>query len=190
MVSVVTGGLSLEDEPDKHIISVVDEWIPKFAEGTDRQAWRLVGKMEKIIEFSLYKKVGYKTLEEYCQDKIGHSTEWIKGLISVYRSDYNGNKTITIGELTKRDQVNARSDESKRLVNEEGLTQQQAAEQLGVSRRTVSDDVARNSIATDKPAKPKWFGYSITKYTTPQTAANKIRDKFGDRFADELKMLL
>ena len=93
-------------------------------------------------------------------------------------------------KLTKREEVIARSDESKRLVNEEGLTQQQAAEQLGVSRRTVSDDVARNEGIPTKPAAAKRIQYTMTQYTSAESVANKIRDKFGDRFADELKMLL
>jgi hypothetical protein len=66
------------------------------------------------------------------------------------------------------------------------------AEELGVSQRTVSDDLAENRVITEKPAKEprKVIGYRITQYTKPETAARRIREVFGDEFAASLAISL
>ena len=72
------------------------------------------------------------------------------------------------------------------------MTQQQAAEVLGVDQKTISRDLGRNTVMTPKVSKPqrKRIIYQISQYTKPETAAQKIRDKFGDDFAAELKVNL
>jgi len=101
-------------------------------------------------------------------------------------------KALRSKKSTKKQEIIARAEKAKEL-REEGKTQQQIADELGVSRRTVNSDIsAENTVQTPKPAqeKRKVIQYTITQYTTPETAANKIRDKFGDEFADQLKELL
>ena len=89
--------------------------------------------------------------------------------------------------LTKHEQKMARAAKAKEL-REEGKTQQEIAEVLGVSQRTVSDDLAEKPVITEKPAKEprKWIQYTIRNTTKPETAARRIREVFGDDFADAL----
>ena len=58
------------------------------------------------------------------------------------------------------------------------MTQQQAADVLGVSQQIVSQDLQRNIVYTPKVCKPprKVIQYKISQYTKPETAAQKIRD--------------
>ena len=75
---------------------------------------------------------------------------------------------------------------------EEGKTQREIAEELGVSQRTVSDDLAEKNVRTQKPAKEprQRIRYEITQYTKPETAARRIREVFGDEFAASLAISL
>jgi len=62
------------------------------------------------------------------------------------------------------------------------------AEQLGVHRNTVvSDMCTEKSVYTPKPVQPrKVTRYEISHHTTPEKAAAKIRERFGDEFIAEL----
>ena len=81
----------------------------------------------------------------------------------------------------------ARAAKAKEL-REEGKTQQEIAEVLGVDQKTISRDLGRNEVITQKmPKEPRTvIGYRITQYTKPETAARRIREVFGDEFADAL----
>ena len=70
-------------------------------------------------------------------------------------------------------------------------SRKQQAEEENVSERTIQRD--RNSVMTDNvsPKEPrKRIVLQLSQYTSPQTAAEKIRLTFGDEFADALKQLL
>ena len=85
----------------------------------------------------------------------------------------------------------ARNEKIKEM-REEGMTQQAIADEVGLAKSTVNDICSGKQVATQKTEQPKrkWIGYAITQYTKPETAAQKIRDTFGDEFADQLKALL
>ena len=87
----------------------------------------------------------------------------------------------------KRREMEARQKAAKEL-REQGMTQQQIADRLGVNQRTVSSDLEEKSVMTQKVSKePRRRGvYQISQYTKPSTAAAKIREKFGDAFAADL----
>ncbi len=73
----------------------------------------------------------------------------------------------------------------------EGKTQQQVADELGVSQDTISKDLKRNTGMPEKVFKPrKRITYQIQDGTKPATAAQKIREKFGNDFADRLRQEL
>lgn len=82
----------------------------------------------------------------------------------------------------------ARAAKAKEL-REEGKTQQEIAEVLGVTDRTVRSDLK----AEGKPARAEKISaprqqirYAIYAGTKPKTAARRIREVFGDDFADAL----
>ena len=68
--------------------------------------------------------------------------------------------------------------------------QQQIADAVGVHRNTVSSDLnqcTEKTVMTEKTVQPtKKTVYQINQYTKPETAAEKIRAKFGDDFALQL----
>jgi hypothetical protein len=68
------------------------------------------------------------------------------------------------------------------------LTQQEIADQVGVSQRRVGQILEEKTVITEKTSKPKRDvkGYRITSYTKPETAAQKIIDIFGEEFAKNL----
>ena len=94
-------------------------------------------------------------------------------------------------ELTpsKRAEIQRRAEKVKQL-RDQGMTQQQIADAVGVHRNTVSSDLnqcTEKSVQTEKPVQPrKVTQYTVTQYTKPETAAEKIRAKFGDDFALQL----
>ena len=76
-----------------------------------------------------------------------------------------------------------------RELREDGMTQQQIAEVLGVTDRTIRSDLK----AEEKPARAEKISaprqqirYAIYAGTKPETAARRIREVFGDEFADAL----
>jgi DNA-directed RNA polymerase specialized sigma24 family protein len=81
--------------------------------------------------------------------------------------------------------------ESKRLVEDEGMTLRGAAKVLEVSPPTVMRDLLHESVRTEKCNAPrKVTRYEISQYTKPSTAAEKIHSTFGPDFAQALKAAL
>ena len=85
--------------------------------------------------------------------------------------------------MSKSEEIAERQAKAKEL-REEGKTQGEIAEELGVSAKTVQRDSDRNTVITEKVSSTrKVIGYRITQYTKPETAARRIREVFGDKFA-------
>jgi predicted XRE-type DNA-binding protein len=68
------------------------------------------------------------------------------------------------------------------------LTQQEIADQVGVSQGRVAQILLEKTVRTEKTNNPKRvkLRYEITSYTKPETAAQKIIDIFGEEFAKNL----
>ena len=101
-------------------------------------------------------------------------------------------KELRKEKSSKKNQIIKRARQAKEM-REQGMTQQDIADELGVHRNTVVSDLCtENSVITPKivQEKRKVVGYRITEYTKAEVAAVKIRDILGDEFADELKALL
>ncbi len=191
MASTVIGPKSLQDESIDFIKDKLTQYVPMFAQNMERGAGDLVCNLEQIIEHELWRVMGCESMNEYAFKHLnGHTEVWCKEVIRVFNEEWDRKrqKTGTVGEVSeaasKSEQVIARAKESQQLYSD-GLTQQQVAERLGVSRRTVSDDLARNTVYTEKPAKQKrkQIQYKINSGTKPSTAATKIIETFGVEFA-------
>jgi DNA-binding XRE family transcriptional regulator len=90
--------------------------------------------------------------------------------------------------VSKAEEIAERQEKAKAL-REEGMTQREIAGELGVSRPTVAADLmSEKSVRTPKPDKEprQRTHYEITQYTKPETAAKRIREVFGNEFADAL----
>jgi hypothetical protein len=79
-----------------------------------------------------------------------------------------------------------------RAEREAGKTQQQIADEVGLSQNRVSEILSEKPAYAEKTDKPprKLIQYKINAGTHPRTAALKIRQKFGDEFANALKLAL
>ena len=86
--------------------------------------------------------------------------------------------------VRKSCEVEIRAEKSKKFV-EEGLTQQQIAEKLGVCQKTVSNDLVKNTVRPKKITKPKRkrIRYEINSGTKTEDAAKNIVETFGVEFA-------
>jgi len=69
---------------------------------------------------------------------------------------------------------------------EAGESFREIGREEGVAHTTVVRQVVRKNSLDNKnaPPKPSRTQYKISQYTTPETAAMKIREKFGDDWAD------
>lgn len=102
--------------------------------------------------------------------------------------------------LTKAQERANRNREIHRLKTEEGLNQREIAERVGISRPQVNEvlkkeppePVSETAVRTTKTdTQPrKLIRFEINQGTPPTVAALKIRQKFGDEFADALKEAL
>ena len=94
------------------------------------------------------------------------------------------------GPSKKKREIIMRAQEAKKL-RERGQTQQEIAVELGVHRNTVAADLCtKNSVRTEKIVhkQPRTrTRYEINEATDPTVAAQRIRAKFGEEYAQKLK---
>lgn len=92
------------------------------------------------------------------------------------------------GPSKKKREIIMRAQEAKKL-RERGQTQQQIAAELGVCQATISNSLLKNSVRTEKTNKqPRTrTRYEINEATDPTVAAQRIRAKFGEEYAQKLK---
>lgn len=92
------------------------------------------------------------------------------------------------GPSKKKREIIMRAQEAKKL-RERGQTQQEIADELGVSQQTASRDLLKNSVRTEKMSKQlrSYSRYTINQGTDPTVAAQRIRAKFGEEYAQKLK---
>lgn len=92
------------------------------------------------------------------------------------------------GPSKKKREIIMRAQEAKNL-REKGQTQQEIAEALGVSQQTASRDLLKKSVMTEKMSKRarRPVVYQINQGTDPTVAAQRIRSKFGEEYAQKLK---
>ena len=92
------------------------------------------------------------------------------------------------GPSKKKREIIMRAQEAKKL-REKGQTQQEIAAELGVNQGTVSRVLCKNSVMTEKMHKqPRTrICYQINQGTDPTVAAQRIRAKFGEEYAQKLK---
>lgn len=130
-----------------------------------------------------------ETWEGFCQDRLGYPAEFVDAVIVGVRA-LGEDAPIPIEEAVKRGRAE-RIAESKRLVQEEGKSLRQAAAELGVSHVAVRKDLLTNSVMTKKVNSIRQRTVlQLNDKTNATTAAQKIREKFGDQFAKELKEAL
>ena len=122
---------------------------------------------------------------EWADSYLGHSLSIGKFLTEYIAEADKGKRDSLV--TRKQDEIFIRRGKA-RALQEQGLTQREIAEELGVSRPTIASDLSEKSVRTEKTdkAKRKVKRYEISQYTKPETAANKIIATFGGGFAADL----
>jgi predicted transcriptional regulator len=200
MGSTVIRGPSLREMAERgdDVSDVLLKYTPTWAKRATQDLYSVVGKLDEIERDSVYKFVGFESFEDYVVNGLGQAMWWVEGAREIVANDAaaEGDKAISVAEAdkeirSKREEIAARQEKAKEL-REEGKTQREIAEELGVSQRTVSDDLAEKNVRTQKPAKEprQRIRYEISQYTKPETAARRIREVFGDEFAASLAISL
>lgn len=162
--------------------NVYNEWSKVFHSQLPYAVEHLADVIEDVYAFELWRDKYLDTPEQFFER------------LGLFELDLDEPAKL-IKELRKkkssyRDQIIARAAKAKEL-REQGMTQQAIADELGVHRNTIASDLCtEKSVRTQKTVQPRKARYEISEYTKPETAAQKIRDKFGDEFAFALGTLL
>ncbi len=129
--------------------------------------------------------LGFGSEEAYLRDGLGLSdaeaVRWaVDGLRQLNQEvPIAWKEAVEVG--SKRDQINARREKVKEL-DTAGMTQEQIAQELGVSQPTVSCDLLEKPLRnkkTNKPASVRVNARQIYVPLDPDAAAQKLVQKFG-----------
>lgn len=197
--SVIVGPTLREmAERGDDVTDVLLRYTPNWAKRATQDLYSVVGKLEEIERDRVYEFAGFDSFEEYVTKGLQQQMWWVEGVREIIANDYatKQGKPITVAEAdkeirSKREEIIERQAKAREL-REEGKTQQEIAEELGVSQPTVHADLSEKPVITQKPDKEprKWIQYTIRNTTKPETAARRIREVFGDEFADQLSECL
>jgi hypothetical protein len=102
---------------------------------------------------------------------------------------FEGDIDKEIDRRMVREQIREKQREDWAARIEAGESLREIARDEGVDHKTVAARVGRNESYNEQnspPQKRQVVGYRITHYTQPATAAQKIRQTFGDAWALEL----
>lgn len=181
----------------KSLQTVISKWQHKVSIGFNVSAEWLLTILREVDEFEIWRAWGSPSRDAFIADVLMLNFDLVESAIPeiIHRlhagesfdlQKADGSKTRVI---SKSDEIAQRQTKARELRGE-GRTQQEIAEELGVSRRTVCSDLdcAEKPVMTEKPAQQprQRITYQITQYTKPETAARRIREVFGDEFANDL----
>ena len=172
--------INIEHQPSRS--KVESAWIRAFSYNTKDALDHLEDVLEDIFAYRLWEYSYMETPKEYL-NYIGIQIEYLQEKADKAKS--------TIKEYSKPGKQNVYRNKYIKEQIEAGKTQQQVADEVGISRNRISEIVSEKSVYTPKTdTKRKTVQYKISQYTTPETAAQKIRGTFGDEFALALGTLL
>jgi DNA-binding CsgD family transcriptional regulator len=179
----------------KSLQTVISKWQHKVSIGFNVSAEWLLTILREVDEFEIWRAWGSPSRDAFIADVLMLNFDLVESAIPeiIHRlhagesfdlQKADGSKTRV---MSKSEEIIDRQTKAKQL-REEGKTQREIAEELGVDQKTISRDLGKNTVITEKmPKEPrKVIGYRITQYTKPETAARRIRDIFGDEFANDL----
>ena len=183
----------------KSLQTVISKWQHKVSIGFNVSAEWLLTILREVDEFEIWRAWGSPSRDAFIADVLMLNFDLVESAIPeiIHRlhagesfdlQKADGSKTRV---MSKSEEIIDRQTKAKEL-REEGKTQREIAEELGVSQPTVHADLSENRVITEKPDKEprKVIGYRITQYTKPETAARRIREVFGDEFAASLAISL
>jgi predicted DNA-binding transcriptional regulator len=134
--------------------------------------------------------LGFGSFDAYVREGLTLEPEIVQWALDGLKK-LDGDDAVTLDVAVKVGREE-RIKESKRLVHEEGKGVREAARELGVSHPTVIEDLraVEKTVMTEKSTTERKPVLQINSATNPSTAAQKIKDKFGEDFARALKEAL
>ena len=141
----------------------------------------LFEQLEEWGDPSVWKRLS-PTWEEFCYQFTGYHNDELKKAadgLKILGYDASFEKLMDEHELWKG-------------RHDAGESFRSIAKDSGVAPNTVRNRVCNKPSVHTKDCTPKRkvIQYKISQYTKPETAAVKIRDTFGDEFADALAVCL
>ena len=175
MASTVITCPELHERGDEYIRSQLLEYVPMFRQNMDRGAGDLIGDLERIIKHRLWERIGFSSMEEYAVKHLQHSEQWCHEVIHIYRREWSPEerRKRTVGDLIERNaQIRA---------DAETKTQAEVAAEHGISQQRVSQLTRGTSSKDTRKAR-----VNLSPGTDPAAAAERIREKLGEEFAERL----
>ena len=193
MVTIRTGELtSAKDTPRDRWRQLVNQWQRySYLEFPD-DCSKLKQMRDECVELGMWEELGYDSVEDFFGD----------GLLLDYRAVdlacmalavTSGDHPVGMDEAVEKGrQREADYEKIKALAANTDMTQQAIADEVGKAQQTVSDVLTGKQVRTPKTGKPKRkvIRYEISQYTKPETAARRIREVFGEEFAESLRRFL
>jgi len=185
MVSVDSGEFKLmrdadiKNQPARS--AVYNEWIKAFSSDVPHAVNHLADIIEDVYAFELWKDKYLDTPEEFFEQMgiLGLDLEEPAKLIKALREKDQETIDSIIRSQTVKSLPNTMTQQQK--ANEVGLSQQHVSRLTEDSHTTVCRKAANSKNTTSR---------QIYLPQDVSVAAQKIRAKFGDEFANQLKELL
>jgi hypothetical protein len=181
----------------KSLQAVISKWQHKVNIGFNVSAEWLLAILREVDEHAVWKAWGSPSRDAFIADVLMLDFDLVESAIpeiihrlhsgeSVDLSKTDGTKTRIV---SKAEEIMVESAAMK-VDREAGMTQQAIAEKHGKSQKTVSNRLClvKNSDMPEKVTKEprQRITYQIQFGTKPETAARRIREVFGDEFAEAL----
>ena len=154
MASTVTRPPKLHELSDDQVTERLTQYVPMFNQRMDRAAGDLVGDLEEIIDYRLWEKAGYATLNDYAKEQLKHSEDWCREVIRIYNNDWTPvqRASATIEELNRAEKAKAvKAAVTNAMAENPGATQEQIAEKVGLSQQRVQQ--ITSEIQANEPPK-------------------------------------
>jgi hypothetical protein len=124
--------------------------------------------------------VGFPDLHSYAVEYLQHTGRWCHDIIELFESEKDFQKALT--KADRNEEIRAR-----RAAGEKQLS---IADDVGLHQSTVSRICEKPDRSPKTHNTPRKSRYELQPGTKPETAAKKISEKFGEKYALNLASAL
>jgi len=162
---------------DAEMAKVMRLKYPKACSNLEAEAEAFESMVSEVREYEAWKYIGFNTFEEFCEAKLGKTLEEVEQIVDgVKQLQSEGHQ----GPITeKQAKAKSRSAQAAELVEDENISQSEAARRVGIKQPTVSKAIAKNCKLQEKAIVPDWMGErnKVTFRKLPEEAQEKVRNK-------------
>lgn len=175
----ITPGLSPDEVSKEKWNSLVLSWRQFIKTNFPYDCRELSRFINQADQYGMWDALGYSSLEEFIYVALKLDPEevnWAMEGLELFDVD----KPVALKQAVDK----GKQREEWKARHEAGEPYRSIAQDAGVSPQTVINRLSNNPGMPEKlDTKRKRITYQIQSGTQPQTAAQKIRDKFGREFA-------